>query len=279
MLGDTLALGCYRQDHAVVNLLEMRLHRHGTIGRRSCCAALAFFQRFDALLSLGVKLMSTLNLRTKDGSEHKLLDVVQYKFQSAGLAYEIGLSLTSNDIVWINRPFKASVGDLTIFKDRGLADMMGPNQKVVADRGYLGAGPVYEEKLAIRNQQDSIEIREFKKRARARHENLNARMKMFEILQTVFRHDHSKHVASTSGQAINNSPQLLLAQHPNYLVLLGHHSVVADDELLLVVAAVADGTAAFGRIQLFSSATCCCRYNDNDNNNNNNNNQPHLLLA
>jgi hypothetical protein len=71
----------------------------------------------------------------------------------------------------------------------------------------------------------------------------------------------------------------LLAQHPNYRVLLGHHSVVADDELLLGVTADADGMAAFGRIQL-SSATCFCRYNDNNNNNNNNNNnQPHLLLA
>jgi hypothetical protein len=166
---------------------------------------------------------------------------MSYKFQSAGLAYEIGLLLTSNDIVWINRPFKASVGDLTIFKDRGLADMIGPIKRPFV---YLSAGPGYKEKLAIQNQQDSIEIREFKKRACARHENLNARMKMLRSCRRCFRHDHSKHVASTSSQAINNSLQLLLAQHRNYWVLLGHHSVVADDELLLVVAAVADSGRA-----------------------------------
>jgi DDE superfamily endonuclease len=127
---------------------------------------------------------------------------MSYKFQLAGLAYEIALSLTSNDIVWINGPFQASVGNSTIFKDHGLAVMMGPNQKAVADRGYLSAGPGYDEKLAIRNKEDSTEMREFKKHARARQENVNARMKKFEILQTMFRHDHSKHEAVVHAVAL-----------------------------------------------------------------------------
>jgi hypothetical protein len=118
---------------------------------------------------------------------------MSYKFMSAGLSYEFAVSLTASEIVWINGPFQASKGDLEIFKECGLADLMGPGQVAIADRGYRGAGDGYEDKLAIRNQMDSDELREYKKLARARHESLNARLKCFEILQTVFRHNISKH--------------------------------------------------------------------------------------
>jgi hypothetical protein len=126
--------------------------------------------------------LSAIKIAWKDwGDHHNIISVgfriyepktdpstswMSYKFKSAGLAYKIAVSLTTNEIVWINSPFKASTGDLAIFKDHGLADMIGPNQKAVTDRGYTGAGPGYDEKLAIQNRMDPINIREFKKCAR-----------------------------------------------------------------------------------------------------------------
>ena len=41
--------------------------------------------------------------------------------------------------------------------------------------------------LSIRNDLDSPELRKFKRRVRARHENFNARIKNFNVLNSAFR--------------------------------------------------------------------------------------------
>jgi len=116
---------------------------------------------------------------------------LSYKHKCAGLVYEIGLSVYENRIVWINGPFKASVHDKTVFDDHGLGAKIPDGKLAVTDRGYRGSD--YIEKLAIRNVFDGPAVRAFKRRVRARHENLNKRFKCFDILKSVFRHDHTDH--------------------------------------------------------------------------------------
>jgi hypothetical protein len=116
-----------------------------------------------------------------------------HKHKSAGLAYELGISIYKNRLVWIKGPFKAAVHDRTIFLREGLADKIPAGKKAVADRGYRGEKG--KEKLSIRNPRDSDALKQFKKRVRARHENFNARIKVFKILAERFRHGVKRHKA------------------------------------------------------------------------------------
>ena len=100
---------------------------------------------------------------------------------------KVGLDLFQDRIVWINGPFPASVHDLTIFrKEGGLKEKMEDtgNIKAVGDKGYRGESKY----ISTHNACDSDEVREFKKRALARHESLNKHLKNFKSLSERFRH-------------------------------------------------------------------------------------------
>jgi hypothetical protein len=83
-----------------------------------------------------------------------------------------------------------SGGDLVNFKvPNGLKSKIPAGKKVVADRIYRD--PV----CAIRNPQDTPEVRKFKRRARARHETFNGCLKNFKVIAEKFRHGPAKHKA------------------------------------------------------------------------------------
>ena len=105
------------------------------------------------------------------------------------MAYEIGVSLFESRIVWISGPIQGAEHDLTIFqKDGGLKSKLSNTCKAIGDKGYVG-----DEKVSIKNQFDSDEVKLFKRKARARHEELNGRSKEFAILSERFRHSIAKH--------------------------------------------------------------------------------------
>jgi hypothetical protein len=110
-----------------------------------------------------------------------------HKFKQAALDYELGIDLFDNKLVWINGPFPASVPDITVFRS-GLKIMIPEGKKVVADKGYIG-----EKCISAPNSHDPSEVRNFKSRARARHESFNSRLKNFKILDERFRHGEHKH--------------------------------------------------------------------------------------
>jgi hypothetical protein len=45
-----------------------------------------------------------------------------HKFAKAGINYELGISISSNRLVWMNAPYKAGSNDASIFRDRGMRD-------------------------------------------------------------------------------------------------------------------------------------------------------------
>lgn len=117
-----------------------------------------------------------------------------YKNQSAGLSYEIVVSLWASRIIWINGPYPASVHDNTIFaKPGGLKEkLQGTGLRVIGDSGYQGF-----DEVSRLNSHDSREVSKFKTRARLRQESVNARLKTMRCLgSSVFRHN-GKH---TDGQ-------------------------------------------------------------------------------
>jgi DDE superfamily endonuclease len=112
-----------------------------------------------------------------------------HKTHGPALGYEIAVAIHHNKVVHINGPFPAGVPDISIFrKDGGLKSKIPDGKVGTADRGYMG-----EPKLRPPNPQDTPLAKEFKKRAQARHETFNARLKSFKILSERFRHRHTPH--------------------------------------------------------------------------------------
>lgn len=104
------------------------------------------------------------------------------KFNGAGLAYEVGVAVWHNQIVWINGPFPCGQNDGMIFQKGLKGKMRASGIQGTADLGYRG-----HSELATRNAFDGADTKEFKKRAGARQETVNARLKAFRILEEPFR--------------------------------------------------------------------------------------------
>lgn len=112
-----------------------------------------------------------------------------HKHHKPCVAYEIAVHLRHSKIVWVSGAHKGGKHDVTIFRDEdGLKSKIPDGFKVIGDKGYTG-----DEKVSINNRMDSIAVKEFKKLARARHEDLNGRIKRFEILSERFHHPLEKH--------------------------------------------------------------------------------------
>jgi hypothetical protein len=110
------------------------------------------------------------------------------KHNKAGLAYELGIAIRSNKLVWINGPFPAGQNDISIYrKPNGLKSKIPANKRVIGDEGYKGEPG----QISIRNPFDTPAIRDLKHRAKARHETFNARIKNFQILDQRFRHGNT----------------------------------------------------------------------------------------
>lgn len=112
-----------------------------------------------------------------------------HKFKKAGLRYEVAVCIKTGDIVWINGPFPCGQWpDLKIFR-RALKYLLGDGEMVEADLGYRGEPNFVRTPHTYVSRSD----RRAKRNARARHETVNKRLKDFNCLALVFRHDRTFH--------------------------------------------------------------------------------------
>jgi hypothetical protein len=71
-----------------------------------------------------------------------------HKFGAPRLAYELGISIRSNQLVWINGPFLVSVHNITNFrKPGGLKTKIPPGKRAIGNSGYQGE----PDHVAVRN--------------------------------------------------------------------------------------------------------------------------------
>jgi hypothetical protein len=121
-----------------------------------------------------------------------------HKHHCAGVTYELGIAIRSQNLVWINGPYKSSMHDLRVFRggdanvveeEGSLKALMPPGKRIIGDCGYIGEPDV----ISTRNTLDTPEVKILKMRARARHETFNGRIKNFNILEERFRHNVDKH--------------------------------------------------------------------------------------
>lgn len=111
-----------------------------------------------------------------------------HKFGSSGLGYELCLSVYTQNLVWMNGPFRAGENDISVFRNKGLSDMLPDDKRAIGDRGYRG-----DPRLSTPSSHDAKELRLFKSRARARHESFNGRIKNFKVMEEKFNKGLEKH--------------------------------------------------------------------------------------
>jgi hypothetical protein len=112
-----------------------------------------------------------------------------HKFKQAALNYELGIAIYDNKLVWMNGPFPAGRHDINIFRTEGLKEKIPVGKLVIGDNGYRGEAAI----ISTPNSHDPPEVRQFKSRARARHETFNSRIKNFGCLDQRFRHGVENH--------------------------------------------------------------------------------------
>lgn len=110
----------------------------------------------------------------------------------AGINYELGVSISSSHLVWMNGPFRAGTNDARIFRDGGLREQLeADGKKAIGDRGYNG----YHAQCSTYNAHDRKQVRKFKSRALKRHETFNFMTKRYKCLDGRFRHGVSRFAA------------------------------------------------------------------------------------
>lgn len=123
-----------------------------------------------------------------------------HKFKAAGLWYEVGVCIQTGDIVWFHGPFPAGMSDLQVFRIK-LAQMLMPQEKVIADRGYRGEPLI----ITPLNYPNNRELQVSMGEARARHETINRRFKQWGALAQRFRHGFDKHGLTFTAIAVNDT--------------------------------------------------------------------------
>lgn len=141
-----------------------------------------------------------------------------HKYDGAALRYEVGICIITGEIVWYHCPFPAGMSDLQIFRLK-LAAALAPFECVVADKGYRGDHRIHTPFEA----KDEWHLAAMAK-ARARHETINRRFKIYKALSSTFRHDRSKHhicfeaaVTTTQLEIQNNRPAFSITEYEDVL--------------------------------------------------------------
>jgi DDE superfamily endonuclease len=108
-----------------------------------------------------------------------------FKHHTAGFNYEVGIHLFESKCIWLSGPHKAGeYNDAKIFREHGLMHRLRQKgKKAIADDGYRG----FPGEISTHNSLDTDEVREFKTRARQRHEIYNGMLKQFDVLSDRFR--------------------------------------------------------------------------------------------
>jgi len=112
-----------------------------------------------------------------------------HKDEHAGLNFEVVLSLYQSRIVHAKLGTPASTSDITEMKAE-LLHKIPAGKRLIADKMY--ATKDLERCCSTWNQFDTELMKEFKRRAKTRHESINDRIKTYGAMRQTFRHGPAK---------------------------------------------------------------------------------------
>jgi DDE superfamily endonuclease len=181
------------QRKFIAELLDGLIQRHSESGHGGCFLEKVANLKDDVIL-LDNRLDgydgSTNALMSVDGTDCPTMESwpfdpkwYSHKFNGPGVKYEVGVCIKTGYIVWINGPFVASTSDATIFKNT-LSGLLADDEGVEVDKGYGG-----DKKLKSPQVNSSkLQKKEKASAVGARHENVNSRLKIYNVLNIPFRH-------------------------------------------------------------------------------------------
>lgn len=132
-----------------------------------------------------------------------------HKTNGPAIRYEVALSLQSAKIVWAYGPFPAGTPDISIFRTKLKYKLARADEFAICDNGYT-------DDRCIQPPGTNNRFHYTLSRVRARHENLNRRLKQFNVLGHRFRHDLSKH--KLCFMAVANITNLMLVEDPLFII-------------------------------------------------------------
>jgi hypothetical protein len=96
----------------------------------------------------------------------------------------LGYQFYHDKVCWVSGPYPAGQNDLRIFKrQNGLMSKIPEGKQVIADEAYASV----PNKAATRNEFDTEEVKDLKRRSKARQESVFSKLKLFRILKQTFR--------------------------------------------------------------------------------------------
>ena len=142
--------------------------------------------KYDTVFILTV---DGVHFRTHESRKKPSAKKYSHKFHGPGLSYEIAIAIQEDRVLSIKGPEDASKADITTFRD-SLLNEIPDGKKGIGDSGYRGEPT----KISFHRPKHSKDMTNFINRARARHENFNARIKNYNILSNCFRsNEKAKH--------------------------------------------------------------------------------------
>jgi hypothetical protein len=143
------------------------------------------FWKEDDIWVLTVDGTHLLTLEPGDSDVPKDPSYFSFKHHAAGFNYEVGVCLFESRCIWLSGPHRAGThNDAKMFTDGGLKDKLElAGKKAIGDDGHRG----FPNQMSTANSLDSDAVRDFKVRARQRHEGFNGKIKQFAVLGEQFR--------------------------------------------------------------------------------------------
>ena len=109
-----------------------------------------------------------------------------FKLNRAGIRYEVGVCISTGEIVWFNGGHKAGrYNDLELARQDFTSQLL-PGELAIADKGY-------DDPRFFVTPYSRFLSRKCLKNIMARHENVNQRIKSFFCMRHMYRHGWEKH--------------------------------------------------------------------------------------
>ena len=144
---------------------------------------------------------------TIDGTDFRILEPrpfsrswFSHKFKGPGVRYEIGVSIATGWIVWVNGPYRCGTWPDEKIAQDGLHHILEDGERYIADGGYKSRLALVPDDTTTQQECNYIQI------YRTRHETINHWFKKFKVIGDRFNGEVEKHGIFT--HAVVNIVQL-----------------------------------------------------------------------
>lgn len=170
-----------------------------------------FKNRWDGWTESPVAIVDTTECEIETPSLYEW-EFYSGKSKQHSLKYEVAIDVQGSKILWVNGPYKGSIHDVTIFRDK-LVKELKVGEVVLADKGYVGESSCCCPFKPPKNP-DQIFFNSKHYKVRQVIERLFSRFKHFNIISQKFRNKSNYEQHKVAFYCIASIIQIDLMFHP-----------------------------------------------------------------